>query len=144
MFALCRRIGYDEASSEVIADIYNAVKKTNNASYMRDPATPKIGGGGFVFCEDLELEEIKRELKIRNESGTALALGLRNVQHILKNYEDFVIANFTYFENKKYGYSEQHVNKLKVETRSNTIIEKTLSDLKEDFRIQLTEDLMIN
>ena len=143
MFALCRRIGYDEASSNLIEDIYNAVKKTNNASYMRHPETPKIGGGGFVFCEDSELEEIKRELKTRDESGTALALGLRNVQQILKNYEDFVFINFTYFENKIYGYSEQHLNKLKVKTRSNTLIEKTLGDLKEDFKAQLTKDLMI-
>jgi len=145
MFALLSRIGYDKASSDLITDIYNAVKKTNNAFYMRDPETPKLGGGGFVFCEDPELDEIKRELKIRDESGTALAFGLRNVQHFLKNYEDFVTVNFTYFENKIYGCSEQHLNdENKMKTRSMTFFEKTLSNLKEDFRFQLTkDDLMI-
>jgi hypothetical protein len=122
MFALCRRIGYDNFSANQIDDIYNAVKKTKNASYMRDPTTPKIGGGGFVFCEDPELDEIKEELKIRDGSGTALAFGLRSVQHFLKNYEDFVFVNFTYFQ------------------KSN---EKTLHDLKEDFKLQLLKDLML-
>jgi|688.fasta_scaffold42733_5 hypothetical protein len=122
MFALCSRIGYDNSSANQIDDIYNAVKKTKNASYMRDPKTPKIGGGGFVFCEDPELDEIKKELKIRDGSGTSLALGLRSVQHFLKNYEDFVFVNFTYFQ------------------KSN---EKTLHDLKEDFKLQLLKDLML-
>ena len=142
MFALCRRIGYDKPSSDLIEDIYNAVKKTNKFSYMRHPETPKIGGGGFVFCEDPELDEIKQELKIRDGSGTALAWGLRNVQHFLKDYEDFVIVNFTYFTNtnKIYGCSE-HLNE---KTSINcTDIEKTLNNLKEDFRIQLAEDVII-
>jgi hypothetical protein len=143
MFALCRRIGYSEASSEIIEDIYDAVKKTNNASYMRHPETPKINGGGFLFCEDPELGEIKQELKIRDGSETALVFGLRNVQHILKDYEDFVVINYTYFGNKMYGCSDTTTNTTNKTSNEITPNEKTLRDLKEDFKVQLIKDLMM-
>ena len=138
MLSLCRRIGYSVDASNEIVDVYNAVKVTNNAAYMKDPETPKIGGGGFVFCEDPELNEIKRNLKIRDGSGSSLAFSLRNVQHLLKDYEDFVTRNFIYFEKEKFGTWD-----LSGRTRRALSQENTMNVLKSDLKLQLLGDSMI-
>jgi len=135
MFALCRRIGYSVINSNEIDDVYNAVKLTNTASYIKNPETPKNGGGGFIFCTDTELQEIKDELKIRDGSGSSLAFSLRNVQHLLKDHEDFVNNNFIYFETEKL--------KMKNEKFESFFYENTIYVLKNDFKLQLMKDGML-
>ena len=136
MFALCRRIGYSVINSNEIDDVYNAVKLTNTASYMKDPETPKKGGGGFVFCEDQELYKIKDELKICDGSGSSLAFSLRNVQHLLKDHEDFVTKNFIHFETEKFKMNNEKFG-------SGRFDENTLHVLKDDFKLQLIKDGML-
>jgi len=138
MFALCRRIGYSVINSNEIDDVYNAVKLTNTASYMKNPETPKKGGGGFVFCEDQELYKIKQNLKICDGSGSSLAFSLRNVQHLLKDHEDFVTKNFIYFENEKFGCWD-----LSGRTRRASSQEYNMNVLKDDFKLQLIKDGML-
>jgi hypothetical protein len=139
MFALCRRIGYSVIDSNEIDDVYNAVKLTNTASYMKNPETPKNGAGGFIFCTDTELEEIKDELKIRDGSGSSLAFSLRNVQHLLKDQEDFVTKNFIHFETEKFKMNNEKFGSWD----GGRFDENTLHVLKDDFKLQLIKDGML-
>ena len=134
MFALCRRIGYSVIDSNEIDDVYTAVKLTNTVSYMKNPETPKNGGGGFIFCTDTELDEIKDKLKIRDGSGSSLAFSLRNVQHFLKDHEDFVKKNFIHFEDEKFKI----FGSLDRPSEENIV-----NVLKQDFKLQLNKDGML-
>lgn len=96
MESLLRRVGFEERDANEINDVYNAVLKSNNVSYMKDPQTPR-GENGFVFCKDPEITDIKRHLQYRKGSGASLALALRATQHLLVEPDDFVNVNFSYF-----------------------------------------------
>ena len=139
MFALCRRIGYSVIDSNEIDDVYTAVKLTNTVSYMKNPETPKNGGGGFLFCTDTELDEIKDKLKIRDGSGSSLAFSLRNVQHFLKDHEDFVNKNFFHFENEKFKMNNEKFGSWDLNRPSEETI---VNVLKQDFKLQLIKDGM--
>ena len=139
MFALCRRIGYSVIDSNEIDDVYTAVKLTNTVSYMKNPETPKNGGGGFIFCTDTELDEIKDKLKIRDGSGSSLAFSLRNVQHFLKDHEDFVKKNFIHFEDEKFKI----FGSFDLNSSGRPLEETIVNVLKEDFKLQLNKDGML-